>query len=75
MDMYFFLQYFPLSINPFSYMFMNDIQAYMVAYIFIVDDENRHGYVILFNKIHTTIYFHRQHVLLTLSHGGNTGKK
>jgi len=47
----------------------------MAAYIFIADDENRHGYVILFSKIHTTIYFYRQHVLLNLTQGGNTGTK
>ena len=48
--------FFPLSIHLFPYIVMNDMEAYIAAYIFIVDDENRHGCVILFNKIHTTIY-------------------
>lgn len=51
------------------------MEAYMAAYLFIADDENRHGYAILFSKIRTTIYFHRQHVFLTLTQGGNTGTK
>lgn len=75
MNLYFFLQYFPLSIHPFPHVFKNDMEAYMAAYIFIADDENRHGYVILFSKIRTTIYFHHQHVLLTLTQGGNIGTK
>lgn len=40
-------EYFPLSIHPFPLVVMNDMEAYMAAYIFIADDENRHGEEIL----------------------------
>lgn len=40
-------EYFPLSIHPFPHVFKNDMEAYMAAYIFIADDENRHGEEIL----------------------------
>jgi len=56
-------------------MVMNDLEAYLTAYILIADNENRYGYVILFNLVYTPAYYHHQHVLLTLTHGENIGKK
>ncbi|RHN39924.1 hypothetical protein MtrunA17_Chr8g0349201 [Medicago truncatula] len=40
-------EYFPLSIHPFPHVVKNDMEAYMAAYLFIADDENRHGEEIL----------------------------
>jgi len=73
MDIYFFLQYFPLSIKPFPYLIMNDLSASFAAYIFIADEENQYGYVTLFYLIHTTFVISSFNVLLIPTQGGNTG--